>query len=46
MLVSYMIDAASKPRREFDAKPGGLLSYTASSGLLLAGFLSILWFVS
>lgn len=44
--MSSMIDAASKSQREFDAKPGSLLSYAASSGLLLAGFLGILWFVS
>ena len=46
MSVNYMIDAAPKSEREFDAKSGGLLSYAARSGLLLAGFLSILWFVS
>ena len=46
MSVSYMIDAAPKSQREYDAKSGGLLSYVTSSGLLLAGFLSILWFVS
>ena len=44
--MSFMIDAAPKSEREFDAKSGSLLSYTTSSGLLLAGFLSILWFVS
>ena len=44
--MSLMIEAASKSQRAFDAKRGSLLSYTASSGLLLAGFLSILWFVS
>ena len=44
--MSYMIDAASKPKREFDAKPGSLLSYAASSGLLLVGFAGVLWFVS
>ena len=46
MSVSYMIDAAPKSQREYEAKSGSLLSYAASSGLLLVGFLSILWFVS
>ena len=44
--MSFMIDAAPKSQREYETKSGSLLSYAASSGLLLAGFLSVLWFVS
>ena len=44
--MSHMIDAASKPRRDYDAEPSGLMSYIATSGLALAGLLGIFWFVS
>jgi hypothetical protein len=44
--VSHMIAAAAKSPREFDAKPSRLVPYLVNNGLILAGFLGIIWFVS
>ncbi|WP_268885057.1 hypothetical protein [Belnapia arida] len=44
--MSYMIEAASKPRREFNAEPSGLMTYIITSGLALAALSTAFWFVS
>ena len=44
--VSYMIEAASKPRREFGNEASGLVPYIVTSGIALVALVSAFWFVS
>ncbi|WP_281177138.1 hypothetical protein [Belnapia moabensis] len=44
--MSYMIEAASKPRREFSNEAGGLVPYIVTSGIALVALVSAFWFVS